>query len=245
MARPPIPRPVSGDRLPMPMRICKARVIALGHQQAHLGQPSKLPGFSYGIDGYSCIRGSELAMQPGSVCGECYARKNFYNTWLPVRVSRERRQEAIKHPQWCDAMVSLIIYYTDPAGDYFRWHDSGDLMGSWHLGNIIEVCRRTPWVKHWLPTHEPWIVRDRLMDGDSIPDNLCIRVSADFIGRRPAVIMGLDVPTSTVHRVRGRPVMGIECRSYTRADEEHGVGVCGRCRNCWNPRISNISYPLH
>lgn len=245
--RPPIPRPVPGERQPMPMGVTQARKLALGHGAAHLGQPSKMPGYSYGIDAFACLRGSRLAEIPGSVCAECYARKNFYSTWLPVRVSRERRQKAIEHERWCDAMVALIIHYTDPAGDYFRWHDSGDLMGVWHLRNVLEVCRRTPWVKHWLPTHESAMVAAYLRDGGEIPRNVCVRISADFVDcvTVDAELELVGIPTSTVHSTRGRPVAGVECRSYTRNAGTHGIGECGPCRACWNRKVANVSYPLH
>ena len=55
---------------------------------------------------------------------------------------------------------------------HFRWHDSGDLQGVWHLKNIFEVCNNTPATMHWLPTQE----RQYLPLG-SYPANLVIRLS--------------------------------------------------------------------
>ena len=35
---------------------------------------------------------------------------------------------------------------------YFRWFDSGDMYDIRLARKILEVCERTPWVKHWIPT---------------------------------------------------------------------------------------------
>ena len=55
------------------------------------------------------------------------------------------------HSRWAEVMAFLI---EQNSCGYFRWHDSGDLQGQQHLDQIIEVCRLTPDVKHWLPTRE-------------------------------------------------------------------------------------------
>jgi len=92
-----------------------------------LGIPSKMPGYSYGLDAWRCIAGSRLSEIPGSVCEGCFAKHNFYQ-WRPARVARSRRQSAIRHPRWVEAMVRLITHYCSNE-PWFRWHDSGDLQG--------------------------------------------------------------------------------------------------------------------
>ncbi len=100
-------------------------------------------------------------------------------------------------------------------------------------------------MRHWLPTHEPFIVGAYLDSGETLPDNLCVRISADLIEDRPTTpTWGL--PTGTLHRHRGEPVPAasvqrrhsIECRAYQRG------GVCGSCRACWDGRVANVSYRL-
>ena len=44
------------------------------------------------------------------------------------REESRKRLQALKDPQWVDAMVTLITGET-----WFRWHDSGDLQGPEHL----------------------------------------------------------------------------------------------------------------
>lgn len=239
----------------LPMKIGEAKMVVLGSNQSNLGQPSKLPGHSWGISAQTCQRGSKLAKVPGSVCSGCYARKNFYATWKPVQVAHERRAANIDHPLWVDAMVTLITRYTEPDEPYFRWFDSGDLQSADQLARIAEVCRRTPGVSHWLATHEPFMVRQFLASGGVIPSNLCLRISADMVDEPPEAVDGLaHLPTSTVHsghgndrvvQVSGHRRDSIECKAYTATTRKGAAGTCRNCRACWDPRVKNISYPVH
>lgn len=243
------------------MKVTTARAI-IGAASAGpvFGRTSKMPGFSYGLDAFACERGGELARDPRSPCHGCYARRNFYATWGPVIQNRKAHQAAIHHERWTEAMVFLLERFVRPTGDhFFRMHDSGDLAGAWHLAKIVEVARATPWLKMWLPTHEPLMVGE-FRDADGvIPSNLTIRISADYNDRPPTVAnfdhrkqrvrylraLVADLPTSTTHAKIGRPVQvsdrrkdTIECRAHER---DHR---CGPCRACWSPLVRNVSYPL-
>lgn len=229
---------LKNKRLPIAMTVPVAEAIV-----GPLGRPSKMPGRAWGISTASCKRGSLLAQQPDTVCSRCYAARGRYMTGS-VQRCQARRLEALEHPQWAEAMAFLINAYN--AHGHFRWLDSGDLQGLAHLDKIADVCRRTPTVAHWLPTHETYLVGEWLASGNSIPSNLVIRISADVIESAPtAPTHGL--PTSTVHRHKGEPVpvgdqdprRSVECRAYARGF------VCGTCRACWDPRVQNVSYPLH
>lgn len=227
------------------------RVIGASTAGPPFGHTSKMPGFSYGLDAYQCKRGGRLSQITGTICNaHCYAKRNFYATWGAVIKNRERHQEAIGHPEWEDAIVLLMARFVRPDGtgpQYFRWLDSGDLPDEVFLGKVANVARRTPWVRHWLPTREYEYVA-RFLAVASIPGNLVVRLSADDVGARPAVppALGLGhLPTSTVHRsgqlhvqVSGERKDSIECRAWTR---EH---QCGPCRACWSPDVRNVSYPL-
>lgn len=213
-----------------------------------LGRPSKMPGFSYGIDAWECQVGAALVDVPGTTCHGCYARKNFYATWIPAIVAREKRQASLDHPLWVDAMVALIRHHCVDGGElWFRWHDSGDLQSSEHLARICRVAELTPTVRHWLPTREYAHVRAFLRRRGVIPDNLTVRLSAHVVDDIPRVSKTLRaLPTSTVHEVRGKPVAvserrrdTVECRAALR--DNH----CGACRACWTPEVRNVSYPRH
>lgn len=224
-----------------------------------LGKPSKMPGYSYGLSALLCQTGSQMAKVPGSVCSTCYALTDWYLTWRPLHKGQGRRLAGLQHPQWEDALVVLIERYTTREVPFFRWHDSGDLQGVWHLERIVRVCERTPWVTHWLPTREYKMVADFLAAGGVIPPNLTIRLSALMIDSEPPrELPGVPLrpgervippelyhlPTSTVHTAGATlPVQGkgsIQC-----AADKHTKYRCESCRACWEPRVRNVSYAQH
>jgi hypothetical protein len=187
-----------------------------------------------GISAHACDRGSLLAQVPGTVCAKCYAKRGHY-TCGGVNRCHDRRLEGLGHPQWVDAMAFMLEIYDER---WFRWFDSGDLQSLEHLENIVEVCKRTPSCRHWLPTHETYIVGE-FLETREFPSNLTVRISADYIESKPtAPTWGL--PVSTVHKYRGEPVPGsTECKSWTRENR------CGPCRACWNPKVDAVSYHTH
>lgn len=190
-----------------------------------LTKTSKMPWYSYSIPAQMCKIGAKLAKIPGTVCHNCYALKGFYQ--MPnVKDVQRIRFASLSHPQWVEAMVFLLTDIKTKT-PYFRWHDSGDLQSPEHLDLIIEVARRTPHIRHWLPTREHAIVKARQ---DKIPPNLTIRLSAHHVDHDPPKT---PLPTSTVVSSGGT------CPAYTQG------GKCGSCRACWDPSIPNVSYPLH
>lgn len=231
-------------RLPMAMTIGEAKEIA-----GNLGSPSKMPGYSYGLDARRCRKGSEMKAVLGSVCHGCYALNAFYGSWAPVAKGHSKRHDGLDHPRWVDAMVTLITHACVGEDRWFRWHDSGDIQSPEHLARIVEVCERTPGVEHWLPTREYEDVATFLRSGGVIPDNLCIRLSALMLDTEVVLPDELadtlrGLPTSTVHTYTGYPVMdgkgNIECRAV-----ELRNNICGNCRACWTPNVKNVSYPQH
>ena len=198
-----------------------------------LGDPSKMPGKSYGIPAASCNVGSILAKLLGTVCYECYALKGNY-TFPSVAKSQKKRLASLYHELWVVAMVRLILHEADE--DEFRWHDSGDLQSMRHLLNILAVARQTPKIKHWLPTKEAQLMREfaKTYGMDAIPDNMVNRISGTKVNGKATKQWPW---TSTVHDP-GKEWIGEECRAYTRG------GKCGDCRLCWDETVPNISYPI-
>lgn len=146
-------------------------------------------------------------------------------------------------------MTTLIDRYCVAEQSWFRWHDSGDLRGLWHLENIVEVCWNTPNVRHWLPTREYDVVSAFLASGGTFPDNLCVRLSGHMIDQDPVLPPELvGFPTSTVSSVSligtGFQLVegkgSVECRAVEARDNK-----CGSCRACWHREVRNISYPQH
>ena len=142
-----------------------------------LSKPSKMPGWSIGIPAKECKTGSKLRLVKDSVCEECYALKGCY-VFKVVQAAQYKRLEAISHPDWVQAMTTLI---NSKKPDVFRWHDSGDVQDLQHLEKIFEVCRATPEKRHWMPTREAWI-KDHM---HMAPANLVVRFSSPMVDQGP------------------------------------------------------------
>lgn len=192
-----------------------------------LSKTSKMPGYSYGIPAQKCKVGSTLQQVSGSVCASCYALKGMYR-FPNVQNAQARRFSGLQHPQWVEAMVFMIA---SKKGQYFRWHDSGDIQSLSHVRSIYEVCRRTPSIQHWLPTRESSIIRESIRNGDTVPENLVLRISAAMIDGPPLTSF---LNTSTV------VTNGTESCPAHKQDNQ-----CKDCRACWDPKVKNISYRAH
>lgn len=249
--------PVTSTRKRLPLAMSLAEAVSIA---GTLGKPSKMPGFSYGLDARRCHRGSEMHLVPGSICFGCYALTDFYLTWRAAERGRERRESGLEHPRWVDAMVRQISHYCVGEHRRFRWHDSGDLHSVEHLERIVEVCRRTPAVSHWLPTREYEMVKEFRLRHGAFPANLCVRLSALMIDAEPpralpglVVLPGAvvippelwDLPTSTVHTPGApSPLHGVKGAIVCRAVEVRD-NKCGKCRACWSNNVRSVSYPQH
>ena len=187
-----------------------------------LSKPSKMPGWAIGIPAKECKTGSKLRLIPNSVCSECYALKNCY-MFKVVQEAQYKRLKAIAHPQWVEAMATLI---NSKKPDVFRWHDSGAVQDVQHLEQIFEVCRLTPEKRHWMPTREAWI-KDHM---EAAPANLVVRFSSPMVDQGPVKSWA---NTSTV---------STKSRSCPAPDNNN---ECGSCRACWDPLVKNIEYGKH
>lgn len=189
-----------------------------------LSKPSKMPGYAYGIPAQNCVLGAKLVKIPGSVCSKCYALKGRY-VFPNVKAAQQRRYASLQHPLWVDAMVFMIKFRNSK---FFRWHDSGDIQGHWHLDKIVEVAHRCPEVHFWLPTREVGMLKKYTK---GVPSNLVIRVSGAMIdGPAPAGFTNTSTVVSNgLHN----------CPASTQNNH------CGSCRACWDETIRNVSYPQH
>ena len=80
-----------------------------------LSKPSKMPGPAHNLPAQACLTGAKLVKIPGSVCAGCYALKGRYRI-RNVRQALDRRLQALEHPLWGEAMVTLI-----KGQSWFRW----------------------------------------------------------------------------------------------------------------------------
>ena len=145
---------------------------------------SKMPGLSWSLPAKYCNVGSTLrANNPDSVCAECYALKGRY-VMPNVALAQEDRWEklacALRTTVYRDMYIigmCRIIWNQK----HFRWFDSGDIKNWEHLLIILEVCKRTPHVRHWLPTKEYAVMAKLKEHVSMVPDNLNIRISGAMI----------------------------------------------------------------
>ena len=187
-----------------------------------LSNPSKMPGFSYGLPALECKTGSKLRLVPGTPCYGCYALKGCYS-FPDVKKAQYKRLRALAREPWTAAMAALI---NSKKSKWFRWHDSGDVQSLEHMKKILTVCRLTPDTKHWLPTQE----RDYLPAPEEVPSNLIIRLSGSKV----------DGPRSTAWTHTSSVVTkNASCPAQLQG------GKCKTCRACWNHDIKNVSYKKH
>ena len=195
-----------------------------------LGEPSKMPGMSYGISARLCNVGVKLAKIAGSVCEGCYALKANY-MYPSVQTAHANRVAGLSSVSWADAMIKQIKH---SETDYFRWHDSGDLQSFQHLLDIVRIAEALPDVKFWIPTRESGLIKHYAECFGAFPGNLCVRVSAAMIDGKPPA--GFE-NTSTVHAAK--PAQGFDCPA------QHQGNKCVDCRKCWEKSNTNTSYPVH
>jgi hypothetical protein len=205
-----------------------------------LTQTSKMPCKSWSIPVAACQTGWKMAQIPGTVCSKCYADKGYYAMYhATVEPAQHARLAALDEPDlWVGGMTALINI--DP---YFRWFDAGDLQSLLNLEMIVEVCRRTPKTKHWLPTREYGIVKEFVAKHgpEGIPSNLTIRLSAMYIDK-PVVL------PKSLRGVRGITASNVHSKHTTPTGERCAApaqdGKCMDCRTCWS-RDTTVSYEAH
>ena len=198
-----------------------------------LSNTTKMPCSSFNLSALDCRTGSKLVKIKESVCFGCYALKGFYRQYGHI-YKMQPKTEKINNDGWIDSMVWLIKHTSKKDKGYFRWHDSGDVQSLEHLKKIVEVCKQTPTVKHWLPTREYKIIRDFLF-WEEFPENLTVRLSAHLIDKMPPSMRGVCGSTVT----KDKAPKGLNCPANTQG------GKCLDCRACWNGSVKVVSYNYH
>jgi len=196
-----------------------------------LSKASKMPCRSWSLqalDTCPASRDSTGALVPA--CSGCYATTGNYR-FKNVRAPREHNRDDWKRDSWVDDMVSEL-----DNDRYFRWFDSGDMYDVRLARKILEVCERTPWVKHWIPTRMYKFQKFALVLArlESLP-NVVVRLSSDSITGE--TIQGST--TSTIATLDTVPTDAVVCEAYTRA------GKCDKCRACWDKSVSVVAYIGH
>lgn len=194
---------------------------------------SKMPCRAWSIPASTCHTGSRLAQVKGTVCEDCYALKGFYSIPSNQTTLHKRLATAADLEQWTRAHIRLIPLIE--TSGYFRWFDSGDLQSIAMLAAIATIARALPGIKFWLPTKEHAFVASWLKQGNVVPSNLTIRLSAYKLGAKaPAIAAKLGVHASTVNASTGQ-----QCNAPKQDN------ACLDCRACWSKSVPSINYTKH
>jgi len=196
-----------------------------------LSNTHKMPGKSISLDARECKTGAKLAKVPGSVCHGCYALKGRYRM-NNVRSAMAKRLAFMTSASFVDNMTAELSRIRKP---HFRWFDSGDVQSVQMACDIVEVCKRTPHLNHWIPTKEPAIWAEALKHV-TLPDNAILRVSAPLVDSEPPKSWP---NTSTVHK--DAAAIGHACPVKSGKDQCDTYN----CRACWDKSVPNVSYKHH
>jgi len=196
---------------------------------------SKMLGSSFGLSTDYCKTGKALSKIAGSVCHQCYAKRGT-GTYSNVKQGRlNNTLHVIDHvnnkegrEQWINAMVYLI---NKRSNGYMRFHDSGDLQSLAHFKAILEIARRLPAIRFWLPSKEKRIIEAYK---GSLPPNIVVRLSSAMIDSKPPKTR---YNTSSVHKLNN--AIGFACPAPDQGNQ------CGTCSACYNSTIENVSYHKH
>jgi hypothetical protein len=164
-------------------------------------------------------------------CKGCYATTGNYR-FPNVKKPREHNKEDWQRDSWVDDMVAEL-----DNDRYFRWFDSGDMYHIQLARKMLEVMKRTPWVRHWLPTRMHKFAKFGLvlLEMNNLP-NVVVRLSSDSV-------IGETIPGANTSTIIPTPEQATAemtvCEAYSRD------GKCGPCRKCWDKDVNVIAYPAH
>lgn len=164
-------------------------------------------------------------------CAGCYATTGNYS-YPNVKAPRAENKLDWQRIEWVDDMVKAL-----DSDRYFRFFDSGDMYALPLAEKMLEVMKRTPWVKHWLPTrmHKFPKFRGVLAEMQALP-NVSVRFSSDSV--QGEYIKGThgSVIVPTPDDVQSGMTL---CKAY-----DNG-GKCSGCRACYDKGVDLIAYPAH
>jgi hypothetical protein len=194
---------------------------------------SKLDGVrSWSLEALETCPGSIAA--PGvlvDACAGCYATTGNYR-FANVKAPRAHNKKDWQRLAWSDDMVNEL-----QNDRYFRWFDSGDMYTLALAEKMLEVMKRTPWVKHWLPTRMHKFPKFRLVLAEmQALKNVSVRFSSDSVtGEYTKGLHGSVIVPTPADAKRGVKL----CGAYD------NNGQCGPCRACYDKRVKVIAYPAH
>ena len=197
-----------------------------------LSKAGKMPCRSWSLQALdTCPASRDDKGELVPACKGCYAVGGNYR-FKNVKEPREHNKEDWKRDEWVTDMIEEL-----DNDRYFRWFDSGDMYALKLAEKIYEVCKATPWTKHWIPTrmHKFKKFQDIIERLNALP-NVVVRLSSDGINGE--VIDNAEYSSTIIPFTEWASIKTI-CRAY------ENEGKCGKCRACWDKSVKIVAYVGH
>jgi len=174
-------------------------------------------------------KGSDGELVPA--CKGCYAVGGNYR-FKNVKEARSHNKKDWKRSEWVADMIEEL-----DSDRYFRWFDSGDMYSLALAEKMYEICKATPWTRHWIPTrmHKFKKFRD-VIDRLNALDNVVVRLSSDGINGE---IIEEAEYSSTIIPFIDSVTIATVCNAPLQD------GKCKKCRLCWDKSTKVIAYAGH
>ena len=174
-------------------------------------------------------KGSDGELVPA--CKGCYAVGGNYR-FQNVKDARSHNKRDWKRSEWVADMIEEL-----DSDRYFRWFDSGDMYSLALAEKMYEICKATPWTKHWIPTrmHKFKKFRD-VIDRLNALDNVVVRLSSDGINGE--IIEEAEYSSTIIPFIDSVTVATV-CNAPLQE------GKCKKCRACWHKDVKVIAYAGH
>lgn len=196
-----------------------------------LSKASKMPCRSWSLEALTTCPASKKANgELVDACKGCYATTGNYR-FPNVKAPRLENQQDWKRTEWVADMVQQL-----DNDRYFRWFDSGDMYSLRLAVKIYEVMKRTPWVKHWIPTRMHKFAKFKtIIEHMRALPNVSVRLSSDSVTGEYEAYHGSTI----IPEGNAIPDGVSACPAYK------NNGKCGTCRKCWDKSIPVIGYIAH
>jgi len=174
-------------------------------------------------------KGSDGELVPA--CKGCYAVGGNYR-FKNVKEARSHNKKDWQRSEWVADMVEEL-----DSDRYFRWFDSGDMYSLALAEKMYEICKATPWTRHWIPTrmHKFKKFRD-VIDRLNALDNVVVRLSSDGINGE--IIEEAEYSSTIIPFIDSVTVATV-CNAPLQD------GKCKKCRLCWDKSKKVIAYAGH
>jgi hypothetical protein len=174
-------------------------------------------------------KGSDGELVPA--CKGCYAVGGNYR-FQNVKDARSHNKRDWKRSEWVADMIEEL-----DSDRYFRWFDSGDMYSLALAEKMYEICKATPWTKHWIPTRMHKFKKFRaVIDRLNDLDNVVVRLSSDGVNGE---IVQEAKYSSTIIPFINSVTIATVCNAPLQE------GKCKKCRACWSKDVKVIAYAGH